>query len=315
MSWVDYALKRLGLGVIVLVGVSIIVFGMVRLVPGDPAAIILGRQANQAAMESLRNALGLTGPAWKEYLKWVAALLQGNWGESLISGIPVVELIGQRYPRSLEITLLAMLISVLIAFPAGILSATNRNTPVDYGAMFFSQLGVSIPSFWMGLIFILVFAKYLDVLPPSGYVPLLEDPRGNFERVIMPAMTLGIINAAVITRFLRSSLLEELGKDYIRTARAYGHPPRRIVLKYTLRNALIPTVTIIGLQFGFMLGGVVVVEQVFAFPGVGRLIVGGILNRDYPVVQGSLLVFAATFVVINLSVDLIYGWINPKIKY
>lgn len=315
MSWVDYALKRLGLGVLVLLGVAVIVFSMVRLVPGDPAVVILGRQTNPEVLERLRRDLGLHLPVWEQFVVWIADLLQGDWGRSVHSGTPVMELIAQRYPRTLELTLVAILISILISFPAGIASGSNRNTPIDYAAMFFSQLGVSIPSFWMGLMFILLFAKYLNLLPPSGYVPFSEDPIGNLERILMPALTLGIINAAVITRFLRASLLEQLSKDYIRTARAFGHPRRRVILKYTLRNSLIPTLTIIGLQFGWLLGGVVVVEEVFAFPGVGRLIVSGIFDRDYPVVQGSLLIFAATFVFINLVVDLLYAWLDPRIKY
>lgn len=315
MSWVDYALKRLGLGILVLLGVAVIVFSMVRLVPGDPAVVILGRQTNPEVLERLRRDLGLHLPVWKQFVVWIADLLQGDWGSSVHSGTPVMELIAQRYPRTLELTLVAILISILISFPAGIASGSNRNTPIDYAAMFFSQLGVSIPSFWMGLMFILLFAKYLNLLPPSGYVPFSEDPIGNLERILMPALTLGIINAAVITRFLRASLLEQLSKDYIRTARAFGHPRRRVILKYTLRNSLIPTLTIIGLQFGWLLGGVVVVEEVFAFPGVGRLIVSGIFDRDYPVVQGSLLIFAATFVLINLVVDLLYAWLDPRIKY
>lgn len=315
MSWVEYTVKRLGMGVLVLLGVSVIVFSMIRLVPGDPAQIILGRQANEQALRALREQLGLNLPVWKQYLLWISDILQGDWGRSLQSGTPVAELIAQRFPRSLELAFVGLLISLMLSFPAGLVSATNRNTPVDYAAMIFSQLGVSIPSFWMGLIFILLFAKYLNLLPPSGYVPFSEDPIGNLSRIIMPAATLGIINAAVITRFLRSSMLDELGKDYIKTARAFGHPRRRVVLKYTLRNAMIPTLTIIGLQIGFMLGGVVVVEEVFAFPGVGRLIVGGILARDYPVVQGSLLAISGTFVTVNLVVDLLYAWFDPKIKY
>lgn len=315
MSWLDYTAKRLAMGILVLIGVSIIVFSMIRLVPGDPAQIILGRQASEETLHALRVELGLTLPVWKQYLVWITDILQGDWGRSIHSGTPVATLIAQRYPRSLELAFLGMVISVIIAFPLGIVSATNRNTPADYVSTFFSQIGVSIPSFWMGLLFILLFAKYLNLLPPSGYIPFTKDPVGNLSRVIMPSATLGIINAAVITRFLRSSILEELGKDYIRTARAFGHPRRRVILKYTLRNAMIPTLTIIGLQIGFMLGGVVVVEEVFAFPGVGRLIVGGILNRDYPVVQGSLLTLATTFVVVNLLVDLLYAWFDPKIKY
>lgn len=315
MSWLNYAAKRLLLAVGILFGVSVVVFSIVRFVPGDPARIIVGQFATEASYTEVRRELGLHLPLWQQYLIWITDVLQGDFGRSLISGDPVVELLANRYPRSLELTLLGMLFSVLIAFPAGITSAVKRNTPADYIAMFFSQVGVSMPSFWLGILFILLFAKYMNVLPPSGYVPFTERPIANLKRAFLPALTIGIINGAVITRFLRSSVLEEFGEDYVRTARASGHPNNRIIGKYVLKNAMIPTITIIGLQFGWLMGGVVIIEQVFAWPGVGRLVLSGIENRDYPVIQASLLALAGTFVVINLIVDLLYGWVDPKIRY
>lgn len=315
MSWLEYAVKRIGMGLVILVGVSMVVFSIIRLVPGDPAETIIGQFATEQALTNLRRQLGLHLPIWKQYLVWAGGIVAGDWGVSVHSGKPVIDLMAERYPRSLEIALLSMAISIIIAFPIGVFSAIKRNTFADYVAMFFSQVGVSIPSFWLGLMFILVFAKYLNLLPPSGYVPITQDPIGNLSRAFLPSLTLGIINAAVITRFLRSSILEELGQDYIQTARATGQPPRRIIGKYVLKNALIPTLTIIGIQFGYLMGGLVIIEQVFSWPGVGRLIIGSIQNRDYPMVQAGLLALASTFVIVNLFVDLAYAWLDPKIRY
>lgn len=315
MGWANYAAKRLLLASVILFGVSIVVFSIVRLVPGDPAQIIAGQAATDQAVNQIRRRLGLHLPVHIQYIEWMSDVLRGDFGRSIITGQPVAELLANRYPRSLELTVLGMFFSILIAFPAGITSAIKRNTNSDYVAMFFSQVGVSIPSFWLGILFILLFAKYLNVLPPSGYHPFMNDPVKNLQHAILPALTIGIINGAVVTRFLRSSMLEKFGEDYIRTARAAGHPERRVVGKYALKNALIPTITIIGLQFGWLMGGVVIVEQVFAWPGVGRLVLSAIESRNYPVVQASLLALAGTFVLINLLVDLLYGWVDPRIKY
>jgi peptide/nickel transport system permease protein len=285
------------------------------MVPGDPAQIIAGQAATEETVQQIRRQLGLHLPLHIQYLNWVTDVVQGDLGRSIITGKPVFELLADRYPRSLELTILGMAFSVIIAFPAGITSAIKRNTKADYVAMFFSQVGVSLPSFWLGILFILVFAKYLNVLPPSGYTPFLKDPIANLQHAFLPALSIGIINGAVITRFLRSSMLEKFGEDYIRTARSAGHPEKRVIGKYALKNALIPTLTIIGLQFGWLMGGVVIIEQVFAWPGVGRLVLDGIETRNYPVVQASLLALAGTFVLINLVVDLLYAWVDPRIKY
>lgn len=315
MSWTNYAVKRLLLATVILFGVSIVVFSIVRLVPGDPARIVAGQAATEQSIQAIRHRLGLDQPIYIQYLDWISDVLRGNLGRSIITGQSVSGLLADRYPRSLELTLLGMLVSVLIAFPAGITSAIKRNTSADYLAMFFSQVGVSMPSFWLGILLILLFAKYLNLLPPSGYVPFTESPIQNLQHALMPALSIGIINGAVVTRFLRSSMLEKFGEDYVRTARASGHPENRVIGKYVLKNALIPTITIIGLQFGWLMGGVVIIEQVFAWPGVGRLVLSAIESRNYPVVQASLLALAGTFVVINLVVDLLYAWVDPKIKY
>lgn len=315
MSLLEYTAKRSGISLIIMFGISIVIFSIVRLVPGDPAAVLAGEFATAEGVEAVRRELGLHLPIWEQYMNWIGGILIGEMGKSYMTDQPVADLLLVRYPRSLQLTIGGILISLLIAFPAGIFASVKRNTKYDYSAMFFSQVGVSIPSFWLGLMFILLFGQYLDILPPSGYVPFTEDPIGSLIRTLMPALTLGIINGAVITRFLRSSMLEEFSQDYIRTARAAGISEAKIVGKYTLKNALIPTLTIIGLQVGWLLGGVVIVEAVFAWPGVGTLILKAIERRDYPVIQMGLLALASTFVVVNLIVDLLHAWVDPKIKY
>jgi peptide/nickel transport system permease protein len=238
-----------------------------------------------------------------------------QWGESIINGQPIRNLIFTRFPRSIQLAVMGISIGVLIAFPLGIYAAVNRNSMGDYTALFFSQFGVSIPNFWLGIMLILVFARYLNVLPPAGHVPFNQDPIANLRHAFLPALTIGIINGAIFTRYIRSEMLEELGKDYVRTANAYGHSQKRIIRKYVLKNALPPTVTIIGIQFGYMIGGIVIIEQVFTYPGLGELLLNSLLSRDYPVVQLSLLILVATFIFVNLIVDLIYGYLDPKIKY
>lgn len=315
MSWVSYTVKRGVISAGVLLAASIIIFSIVRLVPGDPALIILGQYAEEGAAEALRERLGLNVPVWRQYFEWVISLLTLDWGRSLTSDNAVLELMIARYPRSLQLAIFSLVIAMLVAFPLGIFAASQRGGRLDQAAIFFSQLGISMPSFWLGILFILLFANYLDLLPPSGHAPLLVDPVMNIKHLILPALSLGVINAAVFTRYLRSEMLEEMGKDYVQTAKAYGHSRRRIILKYVLRNAMIPTVTVIGIQFGFLIGGVVIIEEVFSYPGVGRLILTGLLQRDYPVIQLGLLVLAATFVITNFIVDMIYGLLNPKIRY
>jgi len=298
-----------------LVGASVVVFLIIRLIPGDPVTIMLGQQSSEAAREALRRQLGLDLPVWEQYLRWVGDVVRGDWGQSVYTGEPVLQLIGERYPDSLELALLSTFLALVIAVPLGMLGALDRNSGRDYAVLLFSQLGMSIPSFLLAILLVVLFANHLGWFPTSGSVALFESLVGNLRHVVLPTVSLGLINAAVFTRYLRSSMLDELNKDYVRTARAFGHPRRRVLWKYVLRNALIPLVTITGLQFGFAIGGVVIIEQVFGYPGMGRLILNALLNRNYPLVQLTLLVFAATFIVANLLVDLVYGLLDPRIRY
>ena len=315
MSWVSYAIKRVFVSLLLLLAASLVIFSIVRLIPGDPALIILGQFAEAGAAETIREELGLNEPFFTQYFIWLEGLLTGNWGESIMTGTPIADLILIRFPRSLQLAFMGIAIGIIIAFPLGIYAAVNRNSNADYGALFFSQFGVSIPNFWLGIMFILIFARYLNVLPASGHVAFTEDPIANLQHAFLPALTIGIINAAIFTRYIRSEMLEELGKDYVRTARAFGHSRKRIIRKYVLKNAAPPTVTIIGIQFGYMVGGIVIIEEVFTYPGLGQLLLNSLFSRDYPVVQLALLTLVATFIFVNLIVDLIYGYLDPKIKY
>jgi peptide/nickel transport system permease protein len=298
-----------------LVGASVVIFMIIRLVPGDPVTIMLAQQSSEIAKEALRRELGLHLPVWEQYIRWTADVIRGDWGQSVYTGESVLQLIRERYPDSLELAILSTLLAILIAIPLGILGALNRNSSQDYAVLLFTQLGMSVPSFLLAILLIVVFANHLGWFPTSGSVPLSESVVDNLRHVVLPTVSLGLINAAVFTRYLRSSMLEELNKDYVRTARAFGHPRRRVLWKYVFRNALIPLVTIVGLQFGFAIGGVVIIEQVFGYAGMGRLILNALLNRNYPVIQLTLLVFAATFIVANLLVDLAYGLLDPQIRY
>lgn len=315
MSWTGYALKRTGISVALIFAASIVVFSIIRLIPGDPALIILGRFAEEGAAEALRRQLGLHLPFWEQYVRWIVGIFNGDWGRSVINDYSVRRMVMMRYPRSLELAILGIGIGIAIAFPLGIIGGVKRNSATDYGALIFSQFGVSIPNFWLGILLSLVFARYLGVLPASGYHPFLDDPILNLKHAFLPALTIGIINASIFTRYLRSEMLEELGSDYVRTARAFGHPQERIVLRYVLKNAVLPTITIIGIQFGYMVGGVVIIEKVFSYPGLGSLLLNSLFNRDYPPLQMSLLVLVTTFIFVNLIVDLVYGLLDPKIKY
>ncbi|RQG94844.1 ABC transporter permease [Natrarchaeobius chitinivorans] len=315
MSILSYAAKRLFVSIWVLFGASILIFGIVHLVPGDPARVTLGRFADREAVEGVRQEMGLNDPLYVQYSDWLVGTLTGDWGNSLISNQPVLTLIVERFPKSIELALFALAIAVVISLPLGIMGALNRSTKTDQATLFFSQIGIAIPNFWLGIMLALIFGRYLGVLPASGSVAFTEDPVQNIRHLILPGVSLGILAAAVLTRYMRSEMIDQLNKDYVTTARAFGHPKKRIVWKYTLKNALIPYVTMLGMQFGFLIGGVVVIETVFAYGGVGQLILNGLLNRDYPIVQMSLLILAGTFILVNLVVDIVYGYLNPRISY
>jgi peptide/nickel transport system permease protein len=309
-----FLIRRLLLTLPILFIVSVICFSMINLIPGDPATVILGPEASEQAKEQMRDRLGLNKPIVVQYVDWVGGVLHGDLGESLVDRTPVSTLIKQRAPVTLELALGAFALSFTIAVIAGILSAYRRGTWVDYASTGFALGGVSIPHFWLGMMFIIIFAVNLGVLPASGYVPLFQDPRANIAAMILPVFAVGLRESGELTRMLRSSLLEELGSDYVRTAFSKGLSKRIVVIRHAVRNALIPFVTASGLQIAGLLGGLVVTEQVFQLPGLGRLVIESILERDYTTVQGTVLVITLTVVLVNVLVDLLYALIDPRIS-
>ena len=299
----------------ILLLMSIIVFALIRMVPGDPIDVMYGGEGMDAIRRAaLSHELGLDQPVVVQYGKWLWRAVQGDLGNSYRAGMPVLQLIGQRLPATLFLSFAALFLSLLIALPLGLLAAVKRNSGADMAAMIFAILGISLPNFWSGILLVLVFAIWLGWLPSIGYVSPFEDFFQSLRHLILPAIALGWALSGTTTRLARSSMLEELGKDYVRTARGKGLAERTVLLTHTLRNALIPTVTMIGLQLGFLIGGTVVVETVFAWPGVGLLVVDSIFARDYPVVQGIVLVIAVVVVLVNLLVDVIYTVLDPRIR-
>lgn len=291
----------------VMIGVSIIVFSFMHLTPGDPVQIMLGEYAQPAEIQAMREKLGLNDPLPLQYWNFIRNALQGDLGDSIYYQQPVLTLIRQRIKHTFILSLTSLFISYLIAFPIGIISALKRNTWIDDLGMSFALLGVSMPNFWLGMMLILLFSLKWGLLPATGV--------GSWQQLVLPAVTLGTSGAALTTRLVRSSMLEVIGHDYIRTARAKGLSEWKVITKHAFRNALIPVVTMIGIRLGFILGGSVITEKVFARPGMGRLIVDSIFRRDYLVVQGVTLIIAFSILVANLCVDLLYGLIDPKIRY
>ena len=299
----------------ILLLMSIMVFGLVRMIPGDPIDVMYGGEGmDEMRRAALSRELGLDQPIVVQYGRWLLRAIGGDLGNSYRASMPVMQLIGQRLPATLWLSFSAMVLSLIIALPLGLLAAVKRNSAADMGATAFAILGISMPNFWSGILLVLIFSIWLGWLPSIGYVSPFEDLGRSLRHLILPAFTLGWALAGVTTRLARSSLLEELGKDYVRTARSKGLAERAVLLRHTLRNALIPTVTMIGLQMGFLIGGTVVVETVFAWPGVGLLVVDSIFARDYPVVQGVVLVIAVLVVLINLLVDVTYTVLDPRIR-
>ena len=312
-----YLARRLLLLVPVLVGVSIVVFMILHLAPGDPAEIMLGSQVTQEDLARLRADLGLNEPLPVQYIRWIAHVIRGDLGRSLWMKRPVLPEVLERFKATLILTGTALLISTLCGVGLGVLSATRRNSLLDRLSAVASLFGASMPVFWLGIVLMVLFALWLRWLPASGmYAPYGGgDVRDLLAHLVLPALTLAAASMTIIARLTRSTLLEILGQDYIRTARAKGVVERRVVLRHGLKNALIPIVTVVGVQAGYLLGGAVFTETVFAWPGVGTLMVQGILARDFPLVQGCVLLVAFTFVLINLFVDLLYAWLDPRIRY
>ncbi|WP_409330144.1 ABC transporter permease [Trujillonella humicola] len=309
-----YLLRRTGQSVVVLAGVSVLVFAIIHLVDGDPIRRALGTRFSQETYDALRERSGLDLPLVQQYFRWAGNALTGDLGVSFRSGQPVTGLILERLPATLALAGTAILVALLIAIPLGTVSALRPRSLVDRVATVISQFGISVPDFWMAIVLILVFAGTLGWLPSGGYVPLTEDPGEWLRRLIMPAVVTGVVSGSVITRFVRSSVLEALGADHVRTAEAKGLPRRQVFGWHVLRNALLPLVTVTGVQLAYLLSGVVVVEIVFAWPGLGQLALQSVQARDLPVLQGAVLLFAFVFLVINLLVDLLYGRIDPRIR-
>ncbi len=308
-------LRRLAATIPVLLLVTAGVFALIHLTPGDPIDAMMAESVDDSVKRELRRELGLDRALYVQYASWMGRLLQGDLGRSIRNQEPVIENVGRRIRPSLQLAGLAMAISLLVATPVGILSAARRNSPIDRVGTSFALFGICMPNFLIALLLIFVFGVTLRWLPISGYVDPLEEPWDGLRSLALPAMTLGLALAAVITRTLRSSMLEALSEDYIRTARAKGLTDGAVVRRHALRNALIPVVTVLGLQLGTLIGGAVITEYVFALPGVGRLVVDAVFARDYPLVQGVVLLIAVGFILSNLAVDLLYGWIDPRIRY
>jgi peptide/nickel transport system permease protein len=310
-----YVLSRIGQAAVVLLGVSVIVFGLMQLVPGDPVRVALGTRFDQETYDALRERAGLDRPLLVQYFSYLGNALTGDLGVSFRSGQPVTHALLDRLPATLSLAGMALLIALLIAIPLGIVSATRSGKLSDYTATVFSQIGVSIPDFWMAILLILLFTGVLGWLPPSGYVAFTEDPVGWLEHIVMPAVTVGVVSGSILTRFVRSSVLESMSRDYVRTATSKGLPGSVVLRRHVVRGALVPVITITGVQLATLLGGVVVVEVIFAWPGLGRLTYDAVQARDYPVMQGAVLVFAAIFLLVNLVVDLLYAALDPRIGY
>jgi peptide/nickel transport system permease protein len=311
---IEFIVRRAFVSVITLLLISLIVFTGVRMIPGDPARVLAGTDADAAGLDEIREKYGLNDPVVIQYLRWVGLGLTGDFGESIRTRQSVAKMVVSKLPITIELAVLSVLVALAIAIPAGIVAAVRRNTAWDLLASGVSLAGVSIPNFWLGIMLILLVSVRLGWLPASGYVSPVEDLLGNLLRMLMPALVLGTGLAAVLMRQTRNSMIEVLSADYVRTARAKGLAQPVVVLRHALRNGLIPVVTILGLQMGALMGGAVVTEQIFVIPGFGRLIVEAVFTRDYPVVQGVVLITASSYVLINLLVDVSYSLLNPRIR-
>lgn len=314
----NYVVQRLITFPLILLGVSILVFVAIRMVPGDAITAMLGTEAGLLTPDqraALANYFGIDQPVWSQYLRWIGGVFQGDLGISTIYGKPVMTVIIERFPLTLQLALMSMVIAMSIGIPLGVLAATRNERPSDLGIRMLAMLGQSTPSFVVGVLIIFVLSVFFGFVPAMGtFTPLLQDPLASIGQLIFPAITLGFAFAASVTRIARSSMLDVLSDDYIRTARSKGASPRSVVWRHALPNALIPVVTLAGVEFGYLLGGAVIVEQIFALPGVGRLTLDAITQRDYALVQGSVLFIAFNFLVVNLLVDLAYVALDPRIR-
>ena len=309
------AIGRLLSALPVLLIVSLISFGLMRLIPGDPAAAIAGISATPAQLAQLRIDLGLDQPLLVQLLRYYEGLVQGDLGRSLLLGKGVFAATMERLPVTIGLSLYALVITLLIGLTTGIIAALRQNSIVDQAAMMFAMIGISVPSFFLGLVMIIVFAVHLGWLPTGGYIPFSQDPLGWLSSSTMPAISLALLQAGLLARITRSSMLEVLRQDYIRTARAKGLPMRQVILKHALANALIPIVTVVGIIVTLLVSGAVVTEALFSLPGMGQLLTQAVLNRDYPMVQGGLLLVTTFLVMVNILVDVLYAALDPRVRY
>ena len=313
-----YVIQRLGLFIPTLILASFLAFGIMRILPGDPAIALLGGELGtftEADLEAVREKLGTNKPLHIQYGIWIADLTQGEFGTSFFYDVPVGRLMKDRFHISAELALIALLLSYVVAIPLGILSAVKQDTFWDYGTKFFTVAGIALPTFWVGILVLFLLVAIFNWAPPLDYANLWENPGKNLVQMILPALALGYFNMAFAARVTRSSMLEVLREDYIRTARSKGLREFIVVIRHALKNAFLPVVTIVGFQLGRLFGGAVAIEAIFVIPGVGTLLVDSVLFRDFPVVQAIILMVAFVVLVLNLIVDLLYGWINPRIRY
>ncbi|MDX1584683.1 MAG: ABC transporter permease [Thermoanaerobaculia bacterium] len=304
----QYLIRRLIQIIPITLGILTLIFALIHMIPGDPAIQIAGENARPEDVQRIREQLGLDRPVWEQYVDFLAGLAQGDLGESFHTSEPVMEEIRTRYGATLQLALGGMVVALLVAFPLGIASGVYRNSWIDNTARFFALIGVSMPNFWFGPLLIMAFAIYLDWFPVSGR-------EEGFKSLVLPSLTMGLSLAAILTRMIRISLSEELEQLYVTTALSKGVSHKIAIFKHALRNALIPVITIVGLQFGALLTGAIITEQIFAYPGLGRLLIQSIVRRDYPQVQAVILIIALTYILVNLLTDLIYSWVDPRIQY
>jgi len=309
-----YLLGRVLWAVPVLLGASVVTFLIMQLTPGDPARFILGQRASQEAVIELRRELGLHQPIYVQYVDFVLSAAQGDFGKSLQTREDVMAMLLQRLPYTAQLSVAGLFVAVVVSFPVGIIGAVREGEAADHASRVGALLGISTPNFWLGLLLILVFAVPLELFPIFGMTLVTEDPVAGVTSTILPAIALGTAQAALLTRLLRGGMLDEMQEGYVRTARAYGIDAREATYVYVLKNAVLPTITIIGLQLGALLGGAVIVEQVFGVPGIGRMAIQAIFNKDFPVIQGVTMLVAVTFVAANLLVDVLYAQLDPRIR-
>ena len=311
-----YVLRRFLVAIPTLIGISIIIFLLVRLLPGDIVDILLGgdQTATEEQKQQTREQLGLTGSYFEQYWRWASSFVQGDFGFSYRNTQPVSEILTTALPITLELVILGLLIACVIGIPLGVLSAVKRDSKHDYAARVGGLIGVSIPSFWLATLLLLFTSRVFGWVPPLNYTPIYEDPIENLSQFILPAISISVFTLAVVMRMVRATMLEVLGQDYVRTARAKGVNQKVVVSRHALRNALIPVVTVVGFEIGILMGGSAIVEIIFGLPGMGNTLINAIFNRDYPVVQAATMFIAAVFIFANLAVDLLYGVLDPRIS-